>query len=587
MKQSSIYCLAVGALSILTLALTGAFFHAHAQSEDRSIAEQSSSLFYRDESLGLFFGYPDNWQLQESGWPDLEGGSEKVLTSDEFGIISLTSETSLLKPEQWFTNNRHQFHAEHIREAGSFLVGGEPAIILYQPDTCETAAMLYAIFEHENHLFKLMYLATGREISVGAFETILQSVTFNNAPKTRTSLSDISTLDFNAIQLETTPCGEERRQEWTEEVASARYCSNAHMYIPTEGTLVAPWACWNAPVCPMYNPNASDEYFRSPHRGIDIAGGQGAGVTPVYATYSGIVYLYQQSSIRLLFDAPFDYLSAYHAHMAAENPYNDFRTVVNGQRVQGGVTQLGTQGFYGLGSASNTHLHISYHNRNTGETPWPTYDPTQFLNAEHLVFYPGWQVEGSIKCPPDSCCGCGSSVAGFEGVGLTGSNEVYGPPSPPEVAVSDFPASDGLPAPLEQRRMEGTVVASVWPTLAWSTVASNASFSGPAEIESTPVPAAVRLDLDTAPPSSANYRLARSVMGMGGGVKSSSSYVLRWTIGQPFATGPRTSSTYRLNSGYWGAPITTPTPMDTPTPTATLPPGFDYNLDLPVVINGN
>ncbi len=77
---------------------------------------------------------------------------------------------------------------------------------------------------------------------------------------------------------------------------------------------------------------------------------------------------------------------------------------------------------------------------------------------------------------------------------------------------------------------------------------------------------------------------------MGGGVKTSSAYVLRGTSGQPFATGLRTSSNYRLNSGYWGAPITTPTPMDTPTPTATptpmatLPPGFDYNLKLPVII---
>ena len=146
--------------------------------------------------------------------------------------------------------------------------------------------------------------------------------------------------------------------------------------------------------------------------------------------------------------------------------------------------------------------------------------------------------------------------------------ELIGPPSPPEVVVADLFAEASV---------------SAWPTLTWPTAASSASSSGPAEIESTPVPAAVRVDLNTAPPSSANYRLAHSVMGMGGGVKSSSSYILRWTIGQPFATGLRASSSYRLNSGYWGTFTSTTPPIGTPTPTATPIPDYDYNLYLPGV----
>ena len=120
--------------------------------------------------------------------------------------------------------------------------------------------------------------------------------------------------------------------------------------------------------------------------------------------------------------------------------------------------------------------------------------------------------------------------------------------------------------------------------------------------ESTPAIAKAQVEIDAGLPASSNYRLSRSVMGMGGGIKSSSSYVLLGTSGQPFATGLRTSSNYRLNSGYWGAPITTPTPTATSTPTATpptmatstptvtptlmptLPPEFDYHLGLPVII---
>lgn len=573
---------------------------------DDPLIQQSPGVVHRDETLGLSFSYPDNWQLQENGWPNLENGSETFLTADAFGIISLISEPSLLTPEQWFTNNRYQFHAQHVGEAGMFLVGGEPALILYQPNTCETAAMLYAIFEHENRLFRLMYLATGSQVSVTAFEAILQSLTFHSAPRASAALPDISTLDFNAMQLESTACNDERAQEWAEEATSARKCSDASMYIPTEGTLIAPWGCWDNPVCPMYNPNAPDPYFRNPHRGLDIAGGQGPGVTPVYATFDGVVNLYGESSIRHFFDAPFAGIAGYYAHMAAQNPYQDYRVVVNGQRVQAGITLLGTQGFYGLGSPSNTHLHISYHNSNTGETPWPTYDPTQFLKAEHLAYFTGWQVEGPIQCSSgEGCCACGSLVNSENGLTTNPFFNAYGPPAP------ERPLDFGPIIPEE-------VVAPTWPRLEGSVTSGTFSsednkseaqveiggydLMGIAGNESTPAIAKAQVEIDAGLPASSNYRLSRSVMGMGGGIKSSSSYVLLGTSGQPFATGLRTSSNYRLNSGYWGAPITTPTPTATSTPTATpptmatstptvtptlmptLPPEFDYHLGLPVII---
>jgi hypothetical protein len=51
--------------------------------------------------------------------------------------------------------------------------------------------------------------------------------------------------------------------------------------------------------------------------------------------------------------------------------------------------------------------------------------------------------------------------------------------------------------------------------------------------------------------SSASYNLPWTVLSGGGGDRSSSSYVLGDTVGQPSAIGPSESTNYRLGSGFW------------------------------------
>ena len=63
--------------------------------------------------------------------------------------------------------------------------------------------------------------------------------------------------------------------------------------------------------------------------------------------------------------------------------------------------------------------------------------------------------------------------------------------------------------------------------------------------------------------SSANYDLPWDVLSGGGGDRSSSSYVLGDTTGQPSAIGLSESANYRLGSGYWyGISVTTCIPGD-------------------------
>ena len=82
--------------------------------------------------------------------------------------------------------------------------------------------------------------------------------------------------------------------------------------------------------------------------------------------------------------------------------------------------------------------------------------------------------------------------------------------------------------------------------------------------------ASVRAVLDTPPPASPNYTLARSVFGMGGGRKTSTSYQVQGTSGQPFQTGRIAGASYQVQSGFWSAGGTLPPPTNTPTPTPTL-----------------
>jgi hypothetical protein len=55
--------------------------------------------------------------------------------------------------------------------------------------------------------------------------------------------------------------------------------------------------------------------------------------------------------------------------------------------------------------------------------------------------------------------------------------------------------------------------------------------------------------------SSANYRIARSVLSSGGGRSTSTGYDLSGTLGQPSPVDVSESGSYSLGSGFWGATV--------------------------------
>jgi murein DD-endopeptidase MepM/ murein hydrolase activator NlpD len=82
------------------------------------------------------------------------------------------------------------------------------------------------------------------------------------------------------------------------------------------------------------------------------------------------------------------------------------------------------------------------------------------------------------------------------------------------------------------------------------------------------------VQLNAARPSSAHYRLVRSVFGTDGGPKTSASYVMRGTSGQTSGVDWRESSSYHLQSGYWGEEFWGPAPPLEP----------DSYIYLPIII---
>lgn len=87
--------------------------------------------------------------------------------------------------------------------------------------------------------------------------------------------------------------------------------------------------------------------------------------------------------------------------------------------------------------------------------------------------------------------------------------------------------------------------------------------------------------------SSASYSLDWDVVASGGGVMTSTSYIVRGTSGQP-AIGSMSSFNFKERSGFWifdhtPAPTNTPTPTPTETATPTATPTSNL-IYLPVVL---
>jgi len=308
-------------------------------------------------------------------------------------------------------------------------------------------------------------------------------------------------------------------------------CPGAPFIIPSGNYLNVPYFyCRGQTEC---NPGAP--YYN--HQGIDLKqyeNGQPVttpGIVPVYAAYAGTVILDSRHG-----NAPrwLDIMHTnvggqpvvytFYTHLANASCTESYIVVSNGQRVEQGDL-LGYQGNCSGDPArpASVHLHFSVNYPGVSEFD-NNQDPSPFLGFN--VNGDNGATSGYItpdRCTKSCCCSFSLSASGFTATIVSGESPLLSIPFEPlpillpTVAPEPFPATM-LPSP-------------------------------------TPAPVASQqqsvVQVNTTPPTSAHYMLARSVFGTGGGLRTSTHFVMQGTSGQTTGVDWRQSTDYVLRSGYW------------------------------------
>lgn len=354
-------------------------------------------------ALGVSLVAPADWSA--GGIPaDVADGTILALEGPQ-GNLTVTRQPNPdgLSPEGWFERTRGDYDNTLAQPVGLTQIGGSPALIIGQPETCRTQAMLVALVAQGDSIVTLTWFEAAARPSAPEAAQIFGSLSFGADASVSAAALEESLVTFPAALVQpdcgaapftTLPPAQQAA------IPTASKCAGAAMYLPGPGPDLQPWSCFSYdPICGPYNPTSVwGSYFKLPHRGIDLGGE--IGVTPVYATYSGTAYKYYASNIRISFDGLYTGKSVWMAHMASQNGLIDYRRIVNGQKVTAGQF-IGYSGYYNT-SGDPPHLHISYVNNSTGTESWPSLDPTKFLSAQNMVWYEGWNFQTPLECSAPS-----------------------------------------------------------------------------------------------------------------------------------------------------------------------------------------
>jgi hypothetical protein len=171
------------------------------------------------------------------------------------------------------------------------------------------------------------------------------------------------------------------------------------------------------------------------------------------------------------------------------------------------------------------------------------------LQFDTQVWYRGAETVsvGQWMTASGGACGCSCSAAFVGGAGDGGRADHF----------AGLPLQwRAIPQPAPPAALVAfTEPAPAIPNITQAPVASAESPKPPAAAvtESSAAPARSAAMQPAAPPASASYRLARTVVAPGGGVKTSTGYRVRGTNGQLAELKSLSSAGYRLRPGFWGA----------------------------------
>lgn len=372
-----------------------------------SLSTDNSWKSYKDHAFGVAFEFPATWKLSI-----IEAGEEHTGENLRLIFIEATKQGELhisIAPNQnklslpaYLETMDENYFGPNVNKLANIKVDGHEAAIFGEPANGRTKPMLQAFIWRDSDILQVNFVGYDDSSSPDPFNHFLETLVITSTD-TRTQSRTRYHFAFPQMSL----IANVLRQNITDNngsnpPASALRCGNASLYLPTSGTLVVPWNCIDAGICPSYKSSYTG-YLGSPHRALDIFGNGDIGTVPVYAPYNGRSYKTGSAAVYIVFDEPYPtnsagrtIRSAYLTHMARsvidEGGYKDYRLGPTNQAVIGGVTQIGWQGTYYNDSRVNMHLHISLVTNVTGyEIDFnQTVDPTEFFGAKHMAYHSGY-----------------------------------------------------------------------------------------------------------------------------------------------------------------------------------------------------
>lgn len=363
-------------------------------------AQPAGAISFTQAEWGVSFVPPAGWQAQPM-MVESDGAAGAAEIPQWVGPAGSISVDRLpndegLTPAAWYARHRDRFDTQLVQTLGELTVGGAATLVVGQAQTCLSVPLLVAYIggpAGDGAMYEVMLADNGGRATAPEFTALLSSWRFGAQPD-----AEASAIDATLSRFPSAPAGVDCGGIARAADAPAR-CPGAAMTVPSAGPDIQPWGCFNSdPTCYPYGPvSPRGAYFRLPHRGIDIGGE--TGVSPVYATFSGVVYLYRDNNILLRFDGAFAGKSAWMAHMASYDGRIDYRIVKSGTRVAEGQL-LGYVGY--RITDGPPHLHISYNMNAYGSEAWPSIEPTRMLSIKDAVWYDGWNAERPLECSAGS-----------------------------------------------------------------------------------------------------------------------------------------------------------------------------------------
>jgi hypothetical protein len=393
---------------IIAAVLTLGFLPSRTVAAEPPAVENSlSANIFTSSKFDYSFGYSitEAWSLPVESEMDDEIPSFVTLSNKNTGEL-ITIEVSPKSDHQntldWLKSTFYRRSSDLTAIDKLIFIGTYKGILLTQPQTCRTVAMLSVVFTTENLAFSVNYFAPQQHSGLSNYHRLLESFRLSQAQAVKNFVPE---LEFPASKKTTCSISAPLSSTLTS-LATPNICPGASFYIPAEGSLMTPYGCWiEAPWCSSYNPNASNSYFHSPHRGLDIGpigsnlyGNGTPGVIDIYAPADGFVG--STSSQSVFINHPGPNVSTYYAHMRDSSTGASYVYITPGTNVVGGQTVLGKMGNWSgtLGQPLETHLHFSILRYGGSDAYYSdAQDPTPFLQAQDLVFYSGWNRH-SMAC---------------------------------------------------------------------------------------------------------------------------------------------------------------------------------------------